>query len=341
MTSQSLLTSHPVLDLEQMHQTFQTSGIDTQLQDNQLTLENGTLATVITAVPVYGESLDSGPVAGLLRIRTEITQYLCESPASDPDPDQRMDRINRSAAMGAVYRDETGYTVGSRLTVRAGVRWEPSLLPLVFAAAVGAAPGMINAVQRIDRHQPPVDSAPGTWTVRDLEKAVSFLSRLSACTSDESGLTAQFSLASRAIIPVRSEDQAVRWQLRTDHTHPAIGGGLFASLELPSGIQDRAERVQLVRALNRREIDSVDGPPHFGAWTDGDTRDRIAYTTFLPNELREAPGIAVTLSFWALNRALWVSDVMRSTPGVRGGWSAGGGCGVGGATIYVRGSASE
>jgi hypothetical protein len=307
MSIQSFLSDHPVLDVKQMHQMLRLAGIDSQLDENQLTIQNDSLTTVMNVVPTYGESLDSGPVSGLLHIRTDISEYVRAS----PDPHRCVKRLNGVAAMGAAYRDERGYAVGSRLTIRAGARSEPLLLSLVFSSAIGAAPGMIEAVARVDRHQPPVDTAPGEWTISDLEKTASFLSRLSLCTSDEGGVTAQFSVVSDAIFPTTGDDRTgVRWQLRINRTHPAIGGGLFASLELSSQTSDAAQRKTLVEALNRREMDGLDSPPHFGAWVDTENDARIVYTTFLPNELRAVKGLATKLSFWALNRALWVSSVL-------------------------------
>jgi hypothetical protein len=51
-------------------------------------------------------------------------------------------------------------------------------------------------------------------------------------------------------------------------------------------------------------------PPHLGAWCEGKGGDNFAYVSFLPNLLRDVPGIATRASGWARSRAEAVVNLL-------------------------------
>tara|TARA_B100000315_G_scaffold232854_1_gene245511 strand:+ start:151 stop:348 length:198 start_codon:yes stop_codon:yes gene_type:complete len=58
------------------------------------------------------------------------------------------------------------------------------------------------------------------------------------------------------------------------------------------------------------EMEPHDLPPHFGAWCAGELGNSPAYVSFIPNALHQAPGIALNVSIWALNRAQWADAML-------------------------------
>jgi hypothetical protein len=95
-------------------------------------------------------------------------------------------------------------------------------------------------------------------------------------------------------------DQTSMLQMNNTITHPTAGNGLVFRLVLPvSG--DWEELAAHANKLNLLEIDGIDIPPGFGAWSAIPQFQGVGYTGFWPNCMFR-PGTAATIAGWCLLR---------------------------------------
>ena len=146
----------------------------------------------------------------------------------------------------------------------------------------------------------------------DMDEVCGYLSRKSLCTTDGSGLTAEFALRDGAVSAVMGDHDTALWQLAADQPHPEMGGGLFCRLEMPHQAKNAKKLEKLIMRLNRLEWGSQELAPHFGAWCPGRAGMNPAYVSFLPNSLHSIEGIATNVSLWAWYRAGWANAVLAS-----------------------------
>jgi hypothetical protein len=234
--------------------------------------------------------------------------------------------LNRSAVLSAIVRDEAD---PSRLTLRSSVFVHKDIAKdsgLLLRQALG-----LQAHQAFRTHHvvtpllggrpdlPPhpksgLRSEPEASLVRleaistdygrrpsafegeDLPELVRIFSRPPCllASGDETGLTAEF--------PFLGESSLVRFT--TENSHPFFGNGLHARLTIPvSG--SPAERTEIVRRLNRRELAEPTWTHFLGSWCD--MEDGITFTAFYPNFLF-APRLVLNIGFAFGMRARWVAE---------------------------------
>ncbi len=125
------------------------------------------------------------------------------------------------------------------------------------------------------------------------------------CFAGEHGFSAEFGLSNSAISAIAGNHQTALFLLETEHPPPAIGHELALQRRLPLQVSDEARVLAACEQVNRRDRETIELPPHFGAWCPSRYESRVAYHAFLPPELhRTASNIAVNVSFWSPLRAL-------------------------------------
>jgi len=162
----------------------------------------------------------------------------------------------------------------------------------------------------------PAKSSKSAWSADDLEQVRAQLAQLCTCTTSGLGLAADFALPGHEDSAVAGHRHVALWQMRADELHPVMKGGLLCLLEMPQRIGVRSRLEEVLNNLNRMEMMPADLPPHFGAWCPGNLGNNLAYTSFLPNWLHSVNGLAINMSTWAMARALWANNMLRS-------WKAG------------------
>lgn len=227
-----------------------------------------------------------------------------------PPDDETLCTLNRSAALAGAMSEHERLFAGARLTVYRGeYAWHDLQLPLLTAAVIDG----IRAFGLHPEQPAPVrSSADSTWAPADLCAAAAVLSRLSFCTHDEGGLTAEFPLAEGELSALAGDSRTAMLQMVTDRPHPVLGGGLECLLQMPHQVEDRARLARLCNQLNRMEMARLDLPPHFGAWRPGEFMNNPTYVTFLPDSLHAISGIAVNVGVWAAHRARWASVALAA-----------------------------
>ena len=90
-----------------------------------------------------------------------------------------------------------------------------------------------------------------------MDEVRKFLSLQCVCTSEGSGLTAEFPLRDGAVSAAMGDHHTALWQLAADHAHPEMGGGLFCLLEMPHQVKDEKTLAKLVTKLNQMEWSTV------------------------------------------------------------------------------------
>ena len=119
------------------------------------------------------------------------------------------------------------------------------------------------------------------------------------CNAGESGLTAEFAWEPGAVSAMTG-DQTSLLQMNSTTTHPTAGNGLVFRLVLPvSG--DERELAMCANKLNVLEIDGIDIPPGFGAWSVIPQFQGVGYTGFWPNCMYR-PGTVASIAGWCLLR---------------------------------------
>lgn len=99
--------------------------------------------------------------------------------------------------------------------------------------------------------------------------------------------------------------------LLTDHSHPAYGAGLLATLQVRMG--DTPAQVREWAAIcNLLESTSWTDVPQLGSWSvcevDAET-SRLLHSIFIPNAFY-CEGLATNVALWQLGRARWVKSVL-------------------------------
>lgn len=206
--------------------------------------------------------------------------------------------------------------LGSRITLYERENAWNIQAPLILGAALSAPHIVLDTVHRLLTGASKDIDSGSAWGVDDFEKAHGYLSPMSVCNADPTGLTAEFGLRQGSLSAITGDQHTALWRMVSDHSHPNAGGGLLCCLEMPHRAGDEATLDEVLGKLNTMEMAPIDLPPHFGAWCPGSLGDNPAYVTFLPNFLHDVAGITVNLSFWAYSRAQW-ADAMLPTLGLR------------------------
>jgi hypothetical protein len=216
--------------------------------------------------------------------------------------------FNRMATLGAITNEDGILYVGSRVTIYENDDAWSLLGPLLLCAAVDGGTPMLAAANgaHLDRA---IYATKSAWTGTDMQGAKQLLEQICLCTAADGGLTAEFGVSVKDVSTAVG-DNTVLWEMHTDVPHPALGFGLLCVLKLPQLIVNEGQLDTIVQELNCREMLEEDLPPHFGAWCSED-RKRVAYVSFLPNELYSVVGIATNVSFWAKERAKWASAILH------------------------------
>ena len=119
------------------------------------------------------------------------------------------------------------------------------------------------------------------------------------CNASATGLTAEFAWEPGAVSAITG-DRTSLLQMDSATRHPTAGNGLVFRLVLPvSG--DWEELAKHATNLNLLEIDGIDIPPGFGAWSVIPQVQGVGYTGFWPNCMYQ-PGTVATIAAWCLCR---------------------------------------
>jgi hypothetical protein len=286
------------------------TSIKTTRKDNALLARHEHYTLRIEVVPPEARESENGPIRAVVRIIAELPKPLLA--LFQGGVPETTAAFNAFAALGALYSDRDVVHIGSRLTIyEVEDSWQSLHLPLLLFTTICGTEAILGGIRRAMAGDDP-NSGSSAWTEDDFEQAQSFLSPLCLCTTGGLGLTAEFGLAADAISAAAGDHQTALFQLLADQPHPELGGGLFCLLQMPHQVSDPARLQKICLQLNSMEMAAHDLPPHFGAWCPGTLGNNPSYISFLPNPLHEASGIAVNMSFWAINRAQWANAMLAS-----------------------------
>jgi len=220
--------------------------------------------------------------------------------------------MNRMASLGALTFDGDRVFVGSRLTIFEPYEAWNIQAPLTLMALISAANSMFRATAKAaEGHKSEVQEC--AWQKKDFKQIEKILADQCVCTSGKLGFTAEFGLRPEEVSAIAGDNRTALWRIEGDVPHPALGGGLFSMLQLPHRVADTSRLAEVLRQLNRLEMQAQPLPPHFGAWCVGKLGGNPAYVSFLPNSLHDAaPGIAVNMTTWASARAQWANITLAS-----------------------------
>ena len=287
----------------------QTTLKPTRDGDTLLVKHERLVTRVEVSAPNIAETGD-GKISAIVTVKTELPSEFSSFFAKPAI----ISMVNSMATLGAVTAENGKYFVGSRLTVYEGEEAWKVQFGLILFSVIAATDTIIDATRKMFTDEPPREQEPSAWVEQDFEFAKSYLSRICVCTTGGLGLTAEFGIREGEVSAAAGHHYTALWQMNADQSHPEMGGGLFCLLNMPHKIPEMDKLDKVVSELNRLEMHGNDLPPHFGAWCRG-KRDNPAYVSFLPNALHGSDGIAVNMSFWALNRAQ-IADAMLRTMGV-------------------------
>lgn len=251
-------------------------------------------------------------IAGVFAIRTELPEPLLAL----FDKPGAVAAINRFATLGALQVEDGKAILGSRITIYEREDAWNIQAPLILGTALSAPHIVLDTVHRLLTGTGKEVDRDSAWGGDDFDQVHGYLSHMSVCNADPTGLTAEFGLRQGSLSAITGDHHTALWRMFADQPHPDAGGGLLCCLEMPHRAGDESTLDAALGKLNAMEMSPIDLPPHFGAWCHGTLGDNPAYVSFLPNFLHDIPGIAVNCSFWAINRAQW-ADAMLPTLGLK------------------------
>ena len=282
--------------LGDLHTILLSTTLGSQLGENRLevTYENLTAVLIVEEPPVK-EAHDTN-----LQAIVTIKTYLPEAFNRFLDVAPVRDSINSMATFAALTQDEKGFYLGSRLTIYEDETGWPVYFPLLLYSLI-VTNEIFNHSVRIQLGQDKPIQDQSVWTSADFELTKSYMDQICVCTNGPTGFTAEFGLGNDDICAIAGHKTAL-WTMSSKDSHPALGGGLFCLLQLPTSFE-KEQLLKVLNTLNTAEMAPNDLPPHFGAWTTGQRGDNPAYVAFLPNIMRsEAKNIHVNMSIWAHQR---------------------------------------
>lgn len=284
------------------------TSIKGHLDGNALVARHEHYTTRIEVVPPVKRQSENGPIRAVVRIISELPNPVREF-FKTPD---KLDVMNKYAALGALTFDNGKAYIGSRLTIyELEDAWDSLHLPMLLFTTICGADAILGGIRRLLNAEGDA-GGESVWTKKDMDQVHGILSRSCVCTTGDDGITAEFGLEKGAVSAVVGHHKTALFQLMADQPHPELGGGLFCLLQMPHQISDRERLRQVCIHLNKMEMSPHDLPPHFGAWCVGTLGNNPAYVSFLPNALYRVDGIAVNVSFWALNRAEYANAMLTS-----------------------------
>ena len=240
-----------------------------------------------------------------IQARVTVISRLAPRIAEALDEPEELLAFNGLAALGCLRTQGGAVTVESALTVFEDEgAWESLQRPLIGAAAMHSADGILGAIWRSAANQAK-EEGESAWGESDLKVVESALSGICVCNADTAGLTAEFGCSAGAVTTGFEGPHTALYQQLPNQPHPHLGGGLFCKLEMPHRYEDVTSLASVCGRLNDLEVTTMDQPPHFGAWCEGHLGGNPAYVTFLPNVLHGVNQVALNEAIWALNRAEW------------------------------------
>lgn len=302
------------IPLDGLEISLKAGNMKTERDGNALIARQNGITTRISVDQPKDRQTEDGMIQAVVTIRNELPAEL----APFLGKSEAISAFNPMTTIGALMVERGKPVIGSRITVYEGENAWDLQVHLVMAAALVSAQTMMGAVRRVltgEGSNSDQDTS-SSWTDDDMDEVQGYLSKMSVCTAGGGGLTAEFGLRSGNLSAAQGDHYTALWKLNTEQPHPEAGGGLFCLLEMPHQIPDEAHLGLIVDKLNALEMSPLDLPPHIGAWCPGSLGNNPAYVTFLPNYLHDKQGLALNVSFWAVNRAQWANAMLASL-GVR------------------------
>ena len=293
--------------LDDLEAALAQTTLKTKRDGNSLIVTHPNFATHVDVVAPAKRESENGPIKAVVQLRTELPR---EVAAMFSKPEMTV-AMNAMVTLGALTYDNGKVFVGSRLTMYEAEQAWNIQFPLLLFSVIASTDSLLGAIRRMFAGQPAETSA-SAWEGRDFEQVKEYLSRVCVCTTGGLGLSAEFGLRDGAVSAATGDRDTALWQLLGDQPHPEMGGGLFCLLQLPHQFRDESQLDKILLRLNQMEMAPHDLPPHFGAWCRGRIGNNPAYVSFLPNAMHSVAGIAVNMSFWALNRAQWANAMLLS-----------------------------
>ena len=300
------------LPVDAIEHALTAGGMAVTRTGNGLIGRQGKIITHISFEQPEDPDSENGDIRAVLTVKSELPVELAplfEKPGS-------LAAFSRYATLAAPVLEEGIPVLGSRITLYEAEDALNIQVPLIVATALMAPQVMLDTIRHVLAGMGDKRPKESAWGERDFARAHQYLSRMSVCTADAGGLTAEFGLRQNSLLAITGDHHTALWRMFADQPHPEAGGGLLCCLEMPHRTGDEAALPTVLARLNAMEMAPLDRPPHFGAWCPGTLGDNPAYVSFLPNFLHGVGGIAVNLSFWAYGRAQW-ADAMLPSLGLR------------------------
>lgn len=285
------------MNLADLLPQLKQGGVAATMEAGALVADHGPYCVRAEVLPPEGPQVPGREIEGVVRVTCGLPHDVAPHLADAATALQ----ANRLASFGALALEGGEAVVGSRFTLhRAHDTWAELIEPLVLYSMISGAEPILGGLRRAAARTPG-RGGESDWTAAELEQVAKRLGEVARCRVEPGVLHAEITLG----------EQVATLEMRTDRPHPEVGGGLFCLLQMPHATDDVAS---VCAQLNEREFAAADLPPHIGAWTDGSFGINPAYVWFLPNALRDIPGIAINVGFWSYGRALWADAALRAGP---------------------------
>lgn len=279
----------------------------TQNKTNVL-IKSGDLETVIDITKPNFVTEDKRVVSSVTTVKTKIPKSF-ESLFKNYNS---VSTLNRFASLGAITNVNDKYYVGTKLTIFEGDNSWNLHLPLLVFSIIISFESIIGALTKV-RSGEKTSNKDSYWTDKDFEVVEKYLSQICVCNSGGLGFTAEFPLTENASsVAISKKMDTALFTLKADESHLDLGGGLFCLLNMPHNFADQSQLFKIINKLNQIEMEKIDFPPHYGAWTFGN--ECLSYVSFLPNAFYNIEGtknIAVNIAFWASQRAVETNKILE------------------------------
>ena len=279
-----------------------------QKPSGALTVHHEHFVTEIDTIEPLQKNTPNGPIKAVVQIRTVLPQAI-----QSLFPKHEMTLAgNKMAALSALVSEGKQVIIGSRLTIyESEDAWKSLHFPLLMFSALQGPHAILSGLRKMFANEP-FSENPSAWTEQDLSFIHSTLSRICVATDGGLGVTAEIPLSANAMSAISGDGDTALLEIKADQPHPELGGGLFILLQMPNRTKDEAKLKAACLRLNQMEFEARDLPPFFGAWCEGKLGGNPAYISFIPNEMHSVQGIGLNFAIWALIRAKWANDVLRS-----------------------------